>query len=191
MPSPVVLATEDFARLFFRLIEKSGGDGGWVAQAELLRRAAAANPAHPYVTYILAKPGGRVGFTAIAERIRRVEFAHIARRKTAFRRNAPVHFRLRAEARALVPARPNDAARTAMAGPDLALLDRALAKEQAAEAAAGTLAGSARSALERACRAFDWRQPSWPERAALILRRLFGRLAALWAKRLRTPSTAA
>jgi hypothetical protein len=124
-----------------------------------------------------------------------VEFPHIERRKTGLRRNAPVFFRVRAKSRALVPLAAREiiaqAAATHARAPDLALLDRPLLQEKGTDAAVAAFARSTlASLLLRATHAFDWRQPTWPERLRIVLMRLAALLEALRDRHTRTPSTA-
>jgi hypothetical protein len=106
MPSLVATHGEDFARVFFREIEACAEPGTWVPAGLLFARTLEVHANHPYARAIEAKPGRRIGFTLASERARRAEFAHIERRKTGLRRNAPVFFRVRTESRALVPLAP-------------------------------------------------------------------------------------
>jgi hypothetical protein len=195
MPGLVAARGEDFARLFFREIEACAEPGTWVPAGILFARTLDAHGDHPYARAIEAKPGRRIGFTKVSEGVRRAEFPHIERRKTGVRRNAPVFFRVRAESRALIPLPPREIlGRTAAASapaPDLALLDRALARGQDADAAAAAFARPAlASALLRAARAFDWRQPTWPERLRAVLMRVMALLGSLRARHARSPSAA-
>jgi hypothetical protein len=190
MPGLAAARGEDFARLFFREIEACAELGTWVSAGLLFARTVDLHADHPYARAIEAKPGRRIGFTRVSEAVRRAEFPHIERRKTGLRRNAPVFFRVRAESRALIPLAPREVlGRAAAAGapaPDLALLDRALARGQEADAAAAVFARPAfASAFLRAARAFDWQQPTWPERLRAVLIRVMALLGSLRARHAR------
>jgi hypothetical protein len=192
MPSLVAAHGEDFARLFFREIEACAEPGTWVPAGLLFAQTLDVHADHPYARDLETKPGRRIGFTKASERVRRAEFPHIERRKTGLRRNAPVFFRVRAKSRALVPLAAREiipqAAATHARAPDLALLDRALARDK--EAAAAFARSTLASLLLRATHGFDWRQPTWPERLRAVLMRVAALLEALWARHTRTPSTA-
>jgi hypothetical protein len=194
MPSLVAAHGEDFARLFFREIEACAEPGTWVPAGLLFTQTLDVHADHPYARAIETKPGRRIGFTKASERVRRAEFPHIERRKTGLRRNAPVFFRVREESRALVPLATREIIARAAANPhapDLAHLDRALAQDREAEAAIAAFARSAlASAVLRATHAFDWRQPTWPERLRAMLMRMAALIGALWHRHTRTPSLA-
>lgn len=195
MPSLVAAHGEDFARLFFREIEACAEPGTWVPAGLLFAQTLDMHADHPYARDIETKPGRRIGFTKASERVRRAEFPRIERRKTGLRRNAPVFFRVRAESRALVPLAPREIIAQATPAnaraPDLALLNRALAQEKGTDAAVAAFARSAlASVLLRATHAFDWRQPTWPERLRAVLMRLAALLGALRDRHTRTASTA-
>ena len=109
MAQPIARDALDFARLILQTVERLGAGGEWVPARVAFERAAADHPDHPYLGHIAAKPGRRIGLSAIAERLRAAEFAHIERRKTGTRRNAPVLYRVGRAAMELGLRLPQDA----------------------------------------------------------------------------------